>query len=232
MDIDNYFKIKKWHDSSIGQLTVIQQLDKKRPKLSNSSQTQNRRRYVNFENGSHFMCSFNLNNPESTVYIAFRMNSIASGNYLFLNFIIGNNNGKAAKFITFYKTHSGIGLLISTAYGGTYIAVANDDSTLINPDYKFPSSKSNCTILNKFHVISTTWSNRKNLSNCWSNGEKLMTFHTGNAKGTDHCIIGDLGATFGKSHLIGCIGEIIGFYRSLMDAITSHIHKYLMTKWG
>ena len=24
MDIDKYFKIKKWHDSSIGQLTVIQ----------------------------------------------------------------------------------------------------------------------------------------------------------------------------------------------------------------
>ena len=40
MDIDNYFKIKKWHDSSIGQLTVIQQLDKKRPKLSNLNQTQ------------------------------------------------------------------------------------------------------------------------------------------------------------------------------------------------
>ena len=29
MDIDNYFKIKEWHDSSIGQSTVIQQLDKK-----------------------------------------------------------------------------------------------------------------------------------------------------------------------------------------------------------
>ena len=29
MDIDNYFKIKKWHDSSIGQSMVIQQLDKK-----------------------------------------------------------------------------------------------------------------------------------------------------------------------------------------------------------
>ena len=29
MDIDNYFKIKKWHDSSIGQSTVIQQLDKR-----------------------------------------------------------------------------------------------------------------------------------------------------------------------------------------------------------
>ena len=27
MDIDNYFNIKKWYDSSIGQSTVIQQLD-------------------------------------------------------------------------------------------------------------------------------------------------------------------------------------------------------------
>ena len=51
--INNYFKIKEWHDSSIGQSTVIQRLDKKRPKLLNLSQTQNRRRYVNFENGSH-----------------------------------------------------------------------------------------------------------------------------------------------------------------------------------
>ena len=39
MDIDNYFKIKEWHDSSIGQSTVIKQLDKKRPTLSNSNQT-------------------------------------------------------------------------------------------------------------------------------------------------------------------------------------------------
>ena len=40
MDIDRYFKIKKWYDSSIGQSTVIQQLDNKRPKLSNLNQTQ------------------------------------------------------------------------------------------------------------------------------------------------------------------------------------------------
>ena len=78
MDIDNYSKIKKWHDSSIGQSTIIQRLDKKRPKLSNLNQTQNRRRYVNFENGSHFICSFNLNNPETTVCIAFRINGIVS----------------------------------------------------------------------------------------------------------------------------------------------------------
>ena len=232
MGIDNYFKIKKWHDSSIGQLTVIQQLDKKRPKLSNPDQTQNRTRYVNFENGSHFICIFNLNNPETTVCIAFKMNNIASGDYLYLNSIISNNNGNKAKFITFYKTHSGIGLLISTAfYSGSSVVVANDDSTFIDPDYKFPSSKSNCTILNKWHVISVTWSNHKNLSNCWSNGEKLMTFNTGNAKGTDHCIIGDLGTTFDKLHLIGCIGEIIGFHRNLKDEETSHIHQYLMKKW-
>ena len=42
--LDNYAKIKELLDSSIGQLTVIQQLDKKRPKLSNQNQMQNRRR--------------------------------------------------------------------------------------------------------------------------------------------------------------------------------------------
>ena len=158
MDIDKYFKIKKWYDSSIGQSTVIQQLDNKRPKLSNLNQIQNRRRYVNFENGSYFICSFNLNNPELTVCIAFRMNNIASGDYPFLNSIIGNNNGNTARFIAFYKINSGLGLLISNSYG-SYMTVANDDSGFVFPDYKFPSSKSNCTILNRWHVISITWSN-------------------------------------------------------------------------
>ena len=111
---------------------VIQQLGKKRPILSNLNQMQNRRRYVNFENGSHFICSFNLNNPESTVCIAFRINGIASGNFIFLNGIIGNSiDRNVAKIITFYKTYSGLGLLILTAYNGSYVAVANDDSTLI-----------------------------------------------------------------------------------------------------
>ena len=152
MKIDNYFKINKWIDSSIGQSTVIQELNKKRPKLSNSDQTQNRRRYINFENSSHFICSFNLNNPESTVCIAFRLNRIASGNNPLLNVIIGSS----IKYVAFYKTHSSLGLLISTAYDGSYGTVANDDSSFIGLDYKFPSSKLDCTILNKWHVISVT----------------------------------------------------------------------------
>ena len=233
MDIDKYFKIKKWHDSSIGQSTVIQRLDKKRPKLSNLNQTQNRKRYVNFENGSHFICSFNLNNPETTVFIAFRINGIASGSFEFLNGIIGNSNDQNyAKFIAFYKTRSGLGLTITASHNGTFVAVANDISCLVFPNFKFPSSKSNYTILNKWHVISITWSNGKNPSNCWSNGEKLVTFNTGNAKGSDHCFIGDLGIRSGNTYLTGCIGEIIGFYRSLTDTETSHIHQYLMKKWA
>ena len=195
---------------------ILQQLDNKRPKLSNQNQTQNRRRYVNFENGSHFICSFSLNNPETTVCIAFRINGIASGAFLFLNGIIGNSNGKSyAKQIAFYKTHS-----------------SNNDSTLIFPDYRFPTQKPNCTILNKWHVISVTWSNHKDLSNCWINGEKLITFNTGNVKGSDHCFIGDLGIMPTNTYLTGCIGEIIGFCRSLTDKETSYIHKYLMKKWG
>ena len=229
MKFDNYFKINKWLDFSIGQSTVHQELNKKRPKLSNSDQTQNRRRYVIFENGSHFICSFNLNSLEVSVCIAFRLNSIASGNNLLLNGIIGDSN----KYVAFYKTHSGLGLLISKAYNNnSYVTVANDKSSFIGLYHKFTSSKSDCTILNKWHVISVTWSNVKDLSNCWSNGEKLMTFNTGNTKGTDHCIIGNIGTSSDNSHLIGCIGEIIGFYKSLTDTETSYIHQYLMKKWG
>ena len=233
MKLDNYVKIKEWLDSSLGETTVIQRLNKKRPKLSNQNQTQNRRKYVNFENGSHFICSFNLNNPETTVCIAFRINGIASGAFLFLNGIIGNSDGKShAKHIAFYKTHSGLGLSISTAYNGSHVTVANDDSTLISPDCRFPTQKSNCTILNRWHIISFTWSNRKDLSNCWSNGEKLITFNTGNVKGSDHCYIRDLGLLPTNTYLTGCTGEIIGFYRSLTDKETSYIHKHLMKKWG
>ena len=118
------------------------------------------------------------------------------------------------------------------AYNGSYVTVANDDSTFIFSDYRFPTQKSNCTILNKWHVISVTWSNRKDLSNCWSNGEKLITFNTGNIKGSDHCFIGGLGIMPTNTYLTGCIGEVIGFYRSLTDKETSYIHKHLMEKWG
>ena len=34
MKIDNYVKIKEWIDSSISQSTVLQELDEKRPTLS------------------------------------------------------------------------------------------------------------------------------------------------------------------------------------------------------
>ena len=227
MKLDNFVKINKWIDFSIGQSTVLQELNKKRPKLSNSDQTQNRRRYVNFENGSHFICSFNLNNPETTVCIVFKMTNIASGDQLLLNGVIGNS----IKYVAFYKTNSGLGLLISTAYSGSYLTVANDDSSFIGLDHKFPSSKADCTILNKWHVISVTWSNVKDLSNCWSDGEKLMTFNTGNTKGTDHCIVGNIHSPSDNTHLVGCIGEIIGFYRHLTDTETSYIHQYLMRKW-
>ena len=96
------------------------------------------------------------------------------------------------KNITFYKTHSGgLGLLISKAQVGAYVAIANDSSNLFSkPDLKFPSLKSNCTVLNKWHVISVKWSNKgENLSNRWSNGEKLMTFSSGDAKGSDYSFI-------------------------------------------
>ena len=210
-------------------------MDKKRPTLSNLNQTQNRRRYVNFEKGSHFICSFSLNNPELTVFVIFKMTHIASGDQGTINSLIGNNSKKVnAKFITFYKTFGGLGLLISNAQSGAYVAIANNDSSSIKPDIKFPSSKSICTVLNNWHVVSVTWANGKNLSKCWSNVEKLITFTTGNIKGSDHCYTGDLGKIPGwnKTHLMGCIGDIIGFHSSLTDDKVLYIHECLITKWG
>ena len=241
MKLNNYVKIEEWLDSSLGETTVIQRLDKKRPKLSNRNQTQNRRRYVNFENGSHFICSFNLNDPELMVSIVFKITDIASGDQEIVNSLIGNSiidNGKLkinAKHISFYKTHSGLGLLMSKAQVGTYVAIAYDSSNMFpDPESKFTSSKSNCTVLNKWHVISVMWSNKKNLSNCWSNGIKIITFTSGDAKGSDYSFIGDLGRLNDSynTYLSGCIGKIIGFHSSLTDTETSHIHKYLMIKWG
>ena len=242
MKLDNYVKINEWFDSSIGQSSVIQRLNVKRPTLSNPDQMQNKRRYVNFENGSHFICSFNLNNPEMTVFIIFKITGIVSGDQEIVKSLIGNSvidNGKLkvnAKHISFYKAHSGgLGLLISKAQSGSYVAIANDSSNLFpEPDLKFPSSKSNCTALNKWYIISVTWSNKKNLSNCWFNGIKIITFSSGDIKGSDYSFIGDLGRLNGsyKTYLSGCICEIIGFHSSLTDTETSHIHKYLMIKWG
>ena len=215
----------------------------KRPTLSNPDITQNKRRYVNFENGSHFICSLNLKSLELTVFIVFKITGIASGDQEIVNSLIGNSivhNNKLkinAKHISLYKMHSGgLGLLISKAQVGAYVAIANDSSNLFpEPDPKFSSSKSNCTVLNKWSVISVTWSNKENnLSNCWSNGIKIITFTSGDAKGSDYSFIGDLGRLNGsyKTYLSGCIGEIIGFHKSLTDTETSHIHKYLMIKWG
>ena len=201
---------------------MIQPLEGKRPKLSNLNQTQNRKRYINFENCSYFICSLNLKIPELTVFIAFKMANRASGNQEFVNTVIGNTKGKIkAKHITFYRTYSGLGLLIWKAHGGVYVAIANDSSSIIpKPDLKFPSSKSNCTDLNKWHVISVTWSNKgKNLSYCWCNGKKLIMFTIRNVEGSDHCFIGNFGRMPGlkQTHLTGCIGEIIAFYETLDD---------------
>ena len=133
--------------------------------------------------------------PNNRLFLSFKMTNIASGDQEFVNSLIGNTIKNQCKFITFYKTYGGLGLLISKARVGSHLAIANDGSSSVpKPDVKFPSSKSNCKGLNKSHVISVTWFNKgENLSNCWSNDEKLITFTKGNIKGSDYCHIEDLG---------------------------------------
>ena len=97
MKLDNHVKINEWFDSLIGQSSVIQKLDGKRPTLSNPNQMQSKRRYVYFKNGSHFICSLNLNSSELTIFMVFKMTGIASGDQEIVNSLIGNSvvdNGK------------------------------------------------------------------------------------------------------------------------------------------
>ena len=153
--------------------------------------------------------SLNLNNPESTFFIDFKMTNVASGDQEIVNSLIGNDNKKInAKFIMFYRTYSGLALLISKAQAGTYVAIANDGSSSIKPDLKFPSSKSKCTDMIKWHIILVTWSDKgENLSNCWSNSEKLITFTTENIEGSNHCYIGDLGKIVVLAKSLVSIGD-------------------------
>ena len=102
MKIDNNHKIKQWINYSIGQSTAIQEVDKKRPTLSDLNQTQNRRRYIKFENGSHFICSLNLNNSQLTVFVVFKMTNIASENQSFFNSLIVTTNEHGSQNSEFY----------------------------------------------------------------------------------------------------------------------------------
>ena len=149
------------------------------------------------------------------------MTNIASRNQEFVNSLLGNTNRKMnVTHITFYRTYSGLGLLISKAHVGSYLAIATKLCWSAN--------------LNKWHVISITWSDkRENLRNCWSNGEELISFTTGNIKGYDCCYLGNLGKIPGwnKTHLTVCIGETIELYKTLKDQETLYIHEYLMRKW-
>ena len=67
------------------------------------------------------------------------MTDIASENQSFFNSLIGNTTKRiTTKLIIFYRTYSGLGLLISKAQVGSYIGIANDSSSLIpRPDSNF-----------------------------------------------------------------------------------------------
>ena len=66
------------------------------------------------------------------------MTNIASGNQEFVNSLISNTTERInTKFITFFETFGGLGLLISKAQAGAYIAIANDGSSSINQILNF-----------------------------------------------------------------------------------------------
>ena len=69
------------------------------------------------------------------------MTNIASGDQEFFNSLIGNAIERVnAKFIMFHKTYSGLGLLISKAHVGSYLAIDSKQWQYFNPKTRFEIS--------------------------------------------------------------------------------------------
>ena len=95
--MDGFFNRSINSDSNIGGKKTV---------LYSLNQIQNRRGYVNVENGCHFIRSLNINNLELSVFIAYKITDIASENQEFVNSLMGNTNGKInAKHIAFHRTY-------------------------------------------------------------------------------------------------------------------------------
>ena len=132
MKLDNYVKIEEQFDFSIGQSKNWIKRD-----LRYRIKTK-----CKIREGTLTLKMAHISFVALTSIIQRRPFVLPSEAFLFLNGIIGNSNGETYdKQIAFYKTHSGLGLSISTAYNGSHVTVANDSSTLISLDYRFPTQK-------------------------------------------------------------------------------------------
>ena len=165
-----------------------------------------------------------------SITVVYRLTSYGNSTGVGLrNAIIGNDNPGWDKFICMNDSKN---FIVSNAKKESASFNGGDNITITT----FPT-KANPTELNKWIVITVTWSPQLGAdgSQVWCNGQKLRNFTAKENVGATHFSIGSVNATNLEAPLAGDIAELIVFKREdeLNNASTiKRIQKHLLDKYA
>ena len=191
--------------------------------------------YLTFDGTNDRMrCDMDLNitsgDKTLSITVVYRLTSYGNSTSVGLrNAIIGNDNPGWDKFICMNDSKH---FIVSNAKKESASFNGGDNITITT----FPT-KANPTELNKWIVITVTWSPQLGAdgSQVWCNGQKLRNFTAKENVGATHFSIGSVNANRVEAPLAGDIAELIVFKREdeLNNASTiKRIQKHLLEKYG
>ena len=173
--------------------------------------------------------NLNITSGDKTlsITVVYRMTAYSTGVGL-KNSIIGNDNPGWDHFICMNDSKN---FIVSNAKKESLSYNGGDNITILT----FPT-KANPTELNKWIVVTVTWSPQlvADGSQVWCNGQKLRNFTAKENVGATHFAIGSLNANGVAAPLAGYIAELIIFKQEdeLNNASTIiRLQKHLLDKY-
>ena len=211
---------------------IVKYSDAERP-TSGTGLINGRYNYVTFDGANDRMkCDMDLNitsgDKTLSITVVYRMTAYGTGVGL-KNAIIGHDNPGWDKFICMNDSKH---FIVSNAKKESASYNGGDNITITT----FPT-KANPTELNKWIVITVTWSPQLGAdgSQVWCNGQKLRNFTAKENVGATHFSIGSLSANSVAAPLAGDIAELIIFKQEdeLNNASTiKRIQKHMLDKYA
>ena len=211
---------------------IVKYSDAERP-TSGTGLINGRYNYVSFDGANDRMkCDMDLNitsgDKTLSITVVYRLTSYGAGVGC-VNGIIGNDNPGWDHFICMNDSKH---FIVSNAKKESTSFNGGDNITITT----FPT-KANPTELNKWIVLTVTWSPQLGAdgSQVWCNGQKLRNFTAKENVGATHFVIGSIAANSVAAPLAGDIAELIVFKREdeLNNASTiKRIQKHLLDKYA
>ena len=213
---------------------IVKYSDAERP-TSGTGLINGRYNYVTFDGTNDRMkCDMDLNitsgDKTLSITVVYRLTSYGNSTGAGLKYaIIGHDNTGWDHFICMNDSKH---FIVSNAKKESASFNGGDNITIT----KFPT-KANPTELNKWIVLTVTWSPQLGAdgSQVWCNGQKLRTFTAKENVGATHFAIGSLSANGVAAPLTGDIAELIVFKQEdeLNNASTiKRIQKHLLEKYA